>query len=126
MTKRVVVLGGGFAGSFIAKQLIKHTDLFDLTLVDNKEFFEHTPAVTREIVSYAVNDGNVEKEVPSTVLEHSTYLYPKGKLIVGEVADVSTYEVTINVIKRGLVGNEIGNVMEQTILPYDYLCVSKA
>lgn len=124
MAKRVVVVGGGFAGSFIAKQLAKHSDLFDLTLVDIKEFFEHIPAVTREIVSYAVNDGNMESEIPATVLEHNTYLYPKGKLVVGEVIDVSTSEVTVNVTKKGLVGNDIANVIEAATIPYDYLCVS--
>jgi NADH dehydrogenase FAD-containing subunit len=124
MAKRVVVVGGGFAGSFIAKQLVKHSDLVDVTLIDTKEFFEHIPAVMREIVTYAVNDGKEDNEVPSTVLEHSAYLHPKGRLIVGEVVDVSTYDVTVNVIKNGLVGNDIGNVVEACSVPYDYLCVS--
>lgn len=126
MAKRVVVVGGGFAGSFIAKQLVKHTDLIDLTLIDIKEYFEHTPAVVREIVSYAVNDGSLDIDVPSTVLEHSSYLHPKGKLIVGEVVDVSIYDVTVNVTKSGLVNNEITSVVETCTVEYDFLCVSKS
>lgn len=124
MAKRVVVVGGGFAGSFIAKQLAKHTDLIDLTLIDTKEFFEHSPAVLREIVTYAINDGNVENEVPSTVLEHNAYLHPKGKLVVGEVVDVTMYDVTVNVTKSGLVNNEIANVVESCTIEFDFLCVS--
>eukprot|EP00026_Physarum_polycephalum_P000336 Phypoly_transcript_00336.p1 GENE.Phypoly_transcript_00336~~Phypoly_transcript_00336.p1 ORF type:complete len:1616 (-),score=256.83 Phypoly_transcript_00336:128-4975(-) len=123
MAKRVVVVGGGFAGSFIAKQLVKHTDLIDLTLIDTKEFFEHTPSVLREIVTYAVNDGNVESESPSTVLEHSAYLHPKGRLIVGEVVDVSNYDVTVNVIKNVSVGSETSSVVEACSVDYDFLCI---
>jgi hypothetical protein len=50
MSKRVVVVGGGIAGTFIAKQLTRHhadpTTTIDLTLIDTKEYFEHTPGVT--------------------------------------------------------------------------------
>ena len=124
MAKRVVVLGGGFAGSFIAKQLVKHTDLVDLTLIDTKEFFEHTPAVLREMVTYAINDGNVDNDIPSTVMEHSAYLFPKGKLIVGEVVDVSTSDVTVNVIKSSVINNETASAVEPCSVEYDFLCVS--
>lgn len=45
--KKVVIIGGGFAGSTIAKAL---ENKFDVTLVDTKDFFEFTPGILRTIV----------------------------------------------------------------------------
>jgi len=45
--KKVVVIGGGFAGSFITKRL---ENRFDVTLIDNKEYFEFTPGVLRTLI----------------------------------------------------------------------------
>src|SRR3989338_3859026 len=47
MKKRVVIVGGGFAGSTIARKL--ENDL-DVTLIDAKDYFEFTPSVLRTIV----------------------------------------------------------------------------
>jgi len=45
--KKVVILGGGFAGSIIAKQLEKE---FDTILIDTKPYFEYTPGILRTII----------------------------------------------------------------------------
>ena len=75
--KKVIVIGGGFAGSHIAKELQNE---FDVTLIDSKDYFEFTPSILRSIVK------------PSHVKEiqvlHAHYL-PKCKIIVGCVEEVS-------------------------------------
>lgn len=45
--KRVVIIGGGFAGTICAQKL---EDFFHVTLIDNKDYFEFTPSVLRTIV----------------------------------------------------------------------------
>ena len=47
MKKKVVIIGGGFAGSSIAKCLEKD---FEVVLIDSKGYFEFTPGVLRTIV----------------------------------------------------------------------------
>jgi apoptosis-inducing factor 2 len=45
--KRVVVIGGGFAGAFVAKNL---QNKFEVTLIDSKDYFEFTPSVIKVLV----------------------------------------------------------------------------
>src|SRR3989344_1608580 len=45
--KRVVVIGGGFAGALIARALQRD---FAVTLIDSKDYFEFTPGVLRCLV----------------------------------------------------------------------------
>lgn len=45
--RRVLVVGGGFSGVVVAKDL-KWS--FDVTIVDAKEFFEYTPGILRAFV----------------------------------------------------------------------------
>lgn len=45
--KRVVIVGGGFAGTYAAQHLEDH---FQVTILDNKDYFEFTPSVLRTIV----------------------------------------------------------------------------
>ncbi len=124
MAKRVVVVGGGFAGSLISKQLVKHPDLIDLTLIDTKDYFEHIPGVFREIL-YAGDDWahrNTDSEyIPSTIIEHSTYLFPRGKLIVGEVVEVSPKNVLVNITRKQ--GDSI-DCHEKVPIEFDFLVVS--
>jgi len=47
LKKRVVIVGGGYAGLFAAMQLER---LFDVTLIDLKEYFEFTPSRLRVLV----------------------------------------------------------------------------
>ncbi|MEK6891211.1 MAG: FAD-dependent oxidoreductase [Nanoarchaeota archaeon] len=45
--KKLVILGGGFAGAKIAKALEKK---FEVTLIDSKDYYEFTPGILRSIV----------------------------------------------------------------------------
>ena len=45
--KRIVIIGGGFAGSLIAKKL---ENKFKTILIDNKDYFEYTPGILKTIV----------------------------------------------------------------------------
>merc|ERR1719482_2120965 len=47
MPRRVLVIGGGFAGLCVARDLADH---FHVTLIDAKEFFEYTPGILRAYV----------------------------------------------------------------------------
>jgi len=46
--RRILVIGGGFAGFVVARHCRKH---FDVTVVDAKEYFEYTPGILRAFVS---------------------------------------------------------------------------
>ncbi len=46
--RRVLVVGGGFSGLLVARDLAKK---FNVTVVDAKEFFEYTPGII-EIFEY--------------------------------------------------------------------------
>ena len=45
--KKIVVIGGGFAGSYIARELQKD---FNVVLIDRKDYFEFTPGILRCLV----------------------------------------------------------------------------
>lgn len=45
--KRVVIVGGGFSGTYCAQYLEDH---FHVTIIDNKDYFEFTPSVLRTLV----------------------------------------------------------------------------
>ncbi len=46
--KRVVIVGGGFAGAYVARNLEKK---FDVVLIDTKDYFEFTPSILRTIIN---------------------------------------------------------------------------
>jgi len=52
--RRVLVIGGQFAGTFVARDLRHH---FHVTVVDAKEYFEYTPGVLRAFVKPAHLDS---------------------------------------------------------------------
>lgn len=95
--KRLVVIGGGFAGASIAKRL---QNTFDVTLIDSKDYFEFTPGVLRALV-----EPDHFKKIQ---VFHKNYL-PKATVIVGKVTDIDQRNVIIN---------------GKTRLPYDYLVIS--
>ncbi|XP_031112318.1 apoptosis-inducing factor homolog B-like isoform X1 [Ipomoea triloba] len=79
--KRVVVIGGGVAGSFIAKSLQFHGDL---TLIDPKEYFE---------IPYASLRGMMEPSfVERTLIHHKDYL-TNGRLVVSKAVNITNSEV---------------------------------
>src|SRR3989344_3467912 len=83
MKKKVVIIGGGFAGSDVAKKVEKEVDV---TLIDTKNYFEFTPGVLRTIV---------EPEHIKKIQDlHSDYL-KSAKIIVGKVNEVSKEYVLV-------------------------------
>lgn len=93
---RVVILGGGFAGTRAAKLLEND---FDVTLLDTKDYFEFTPGILR----VAVEPEYISKlQAP-----YSRYL-KKTRIVKGVVREVSKNFVNVR-------GNKI---------PFDYLIIS--
>lgn len=93
--KRVVIIGGGFAGSITAKRLEKD---FDVILIDTKDYFEFTPGILRTIVS----PSKTEK----IQVFHRVYLR-KAMFMKGTVDSIDR--------KTVFIGNKK--------LPYDYLVI---
>ena len=79
--KKVVVIGGGFAGSYTAKNLEKD---FEVTLVDTKDYFEFTPSILRTIVE--------PKQLRKIQVLHNHYL-SKAEIIKEEVKEITVKEV---------------------------------
>ncbi len=96
ISKRVVVIGGGFAGSTVARHLEKE---FEVTLIDTKNYFEFTPSILRTIVE----PGHIRK----IQRLHTSYLH-RTHVVIGEVSNVSHLFVKIGSKK----------------IPYDYLVIA--
>ncbi len=71
--KRVVVIGGGFAGSLAAKKL---ENWFKVVLIDSKDYFEYTPGILR-VITEPFRAGKLQ-------VKHKDYL-KKTKIIVRKV-----------------------------------------
>jgi len=100
----VVVLGGGFAGSNIAKQLDKDPRL-DVLLIDDKSYFEQTQGSLR-ILSEPSIDGSLKAAEQITV-PHERYL-KHGRFIKEAVKEVTPHRV----------------VLHNRTIVYDYLVVA--
>ncbi|MCD7447206.1 hypothetical protein HAX54_026325 [Datura stramonium] len=79
--KRVVVIGGGVAGSLIAKSL---QDEANVSLIDMKEYFEMPWAALRSMC-----DPSFAKRA---IFSHSEYL-PRANVITSAAADITDTEV---------------------------------
>lgn len=107
---RVVVVGGGFAGTTVARGL---QQFFQVTMVDTKEFFEFTPSVLRTIVE--------PERLQRIQVEHAEYL-DQTELVVGKVCslDRATKEVFIT---RNL-EQEVHHEGDHSLsIPYDTLVI---
>lgn len=82
--KKVVIIGGGFAGALAAKKLDNKN--FNVTLIDTKDYFEFTPSVLRTIVE--------PKHAKMIEVLHKDYL-KKARVILGEVIAVSKRDVLV-------------------------------
>jgi NADH dehydrogenase FAD-containing subunit len=87
--KRVVVVGGGFAGATICKQLDSNTN-FHVTLLDTKDYFEETPAVLRAFVN-----PNMVRLIQT---RHATYL-KNGTFILGKAVEITPTKVFYEEVK---------------------------
>ncbi len=91
--KKIIILGGGFAGAYCARNLEKK---FEVTLIDAKDYFEFTPAVLRTIVE--------PDHIHKIQVLHSQYLH-RASIIKEEVKSITPTAVRI----------------KSASLPYDYL-----
>ncbi|MDP4039613.1 MAG: FAD-dependent oxidoreductase [Candidatus Pacearchaeota archaeon] len=81
--KRVVVVGGGFAGSTVARKLEKY---FEVILIDTKNYFEFTPGILRTLVE--------PSHIKKIQVLHSHYL-KHSEIITGKVSEISKNMVLI-------------------------------
>ncbi|PIN89465.1 hypothetical protein COU60_03655 [Candidatus Pacearchaeota archaeon CG10_big_fil_rev_8_21_14_0_10_34_76] len=94
--KRLVIIGGGFTGSLVAKAL---ENRFQTTLIDTKDFFEFTPGILR----LAIEPEHIKKlQNP-----HRDYL-EKTKIIIDEVKYISKNSI----------------LLKNKKIPFDYLVIA--
>ncbi|MEK6886273.1 MAG: FAD-dependent oxidoreductase [Nanoarchaeota archaeon] len=74
--KKIIIIGGGFAGSYAAKKL---EDSFDVTLIDTKSYFEFTPGILRTIIE--------PKHLSKLQILHKNYL-KNTKIITVKVSKI--------------------------------------
>ena len=96
MIKRLIIIGGGFAGSMIAKRLQYS---FRVTLIDNKNYFEFTPGILKSIV-YPRMLKNIE-------VMHKDYL-KNVELVIGDVKKITEDKV----------------ILKDSNIEYDYLVIA--
>jgi len=75
--KKIVIIGGGFMGSTVAKKLKKK---FSVTLIDSKSFFEFTPSILKAIAN--------PKYKEKIQVKHKKYLKDTN-IIIGVVKKIS-------------------------------------
>ncbi|MBI5390187.1 FAD-dependent oxidoreductase [Candidatus Woesearchaeota archaeon] len=81
--KRIVIIGGGFAGSYAVRKL-QHAGA--VTLIDTKSYFEFTPSVLRTIADIS----HLEK----IQVSHTTYLQ-HAEFVQGAVTRITNKDVAI-------------------------------
>ena len=86
--KKVVIIGGGFAGSKAARKL---QNKCNVTLIDTEDFFEYTPGILRVLV-----EPNHYKKIN---INHGDYLN-KTKVIVGIVSRITDKKIFLSDGKR--------------------------
>ncbi|MCR4327285.1 MAG: FAD-dependent oxidoreductase [Nanoarchaeota archaeon] len=79
--KKVIIIGGGFTGSNVAKRLEKK---FEVTLIDTKSYFEFTPSILKTIT-----DPKLFEKIK---VFHNDFL-KNSKVIVGKVKKISKNSV---------------------------------
>lgn len=94
--KKVVVIGGGFAGSLIAKKIQEN---FETTLIDTKDYFEFTPSILRSIVD--------PHHLQTIQIDHKK-AHTKTSFIKGKVTSFDTKHVYLGKKK----------------IPFDYLVIA--
>ncbi len=98
--KKVIVVGGGFAGAYIARQL-QHE--FLVTLIDTKNYFEFTPSILRTITE--------PDHMSKIEVLHTSYL-TQASFIHGEVTKISNNKVFL------------GSKVRSKRIPFDYLVLA--
>lgn len=75
--KRVLIIGGGFCGQSVASTLDK-MPRFHVTLVDNKDYWEYTPAIVKMIV---------DPQASHVRVPHQNYVR-NGTVLIGNVDEI--------------------------------------
>lgn len=94
--KKIIIIGGGFAGAYCARTLEKD---FDVTLIDTKNYFEFTPSVLRTLVE--------PEHAAKIEVCHQAYLL-NASVLWDEALSITTGSVKT----------------KSKILPYDYLIIA--
>ncbi len=81
--KKVVIIGGGFCGAYCAQQLEND---FEVTLIDNKDYFEFTPGILRTLVH--------PEHACKIQATHDNYL-KKTKIVLGNTTKITRQTVFI-------------------------------
>ena len=93
--QHVVIVGGGFAGTELARRLKRHDDRFRVTLVSEQNYTTFSPMLP-EVVSTSV--------LPGQVIAPLREMLPRGQdFVMGQVADVDTESKRI-VLEPGACG----------------------
>jgi len=82
--KKIVIIGGGFAGSYCARRLENN---FEVTLIDREDYFEFTPSIIRALVE--------PEHISKITVLHQEYL-KKVKIVKGEAEEISPKMVMAN------------------------------
>ncbi|XP_059431137.1 uncharacterized protein LOC132164619 [Corylus avellana] len=96
-SRRLVIIGGGVAGSFLAKSFQFQADV---TLIDPKEYFEIPWASMRAMV-----DPSIAKR---SVINHRDY-FTNGQLVISSAVNVTETEVM---------------TADGQLIPYDFLVIA--
>ncbi len=94
--KHLIIIGGGFAGAYLAKELEQE---FDVTLFDTKDYFEFTPSVLRTLVE--------PEHIKKIEVLHSSYL-KRATIIREAVERVTPTEIIVG----------------KKCYPFDYLVIA--
>ena len=94
--KKVVIIGGGFAGALAARKL---EDSFAVTLIDAKDYFEFTPSILRTLIE----PGHYKK----IEVLHRRYLHQAQ--VVDEIVESFDSQAVVTKTKK---------------YPYDYLIIA--
>jgi len=94
--KHLIIIGGGFAGAYLAKELEQE---FDVTLFDTKDYFEFTPSVLRTLVE--------PEHIKKIEVLHSSYL-KRATIIREAVSRVTPTEI----------------IAGKKCYPFDYLVIA--
>ncbi|HEV2339368.1 MAG TPA: FAD-dependent oxidoreductase, partial [Patescibacteria group bacterium] len=102
--KHVVVLGGGFAGVAALRELVqKKIDDFDITLIDRNEYHLFTPSLYEVATS--------EEPQKNVAIPFSELFGRKIHFVKGTVKQINVKE-------------QLVILLDETILPYDYLLIT--
>uniref|UniRef100_A0A7S2EUM4 FAD/NAD(P)-binding domain-containing protein n=1 Tax=Ditylum brightwellii TaxID=49249 RepID=A0A7S2EUM4_9STRA len=126
--KKVVVIGGSFAGLSAIHKLNHYSDELEVTLVDCRDWFEYIPGILRAFVDASYASNIVRKRSTTTTTE--SFVQGIAKQIERNNIIVSPtigYNGNIHGSRRRTKAKENGsdgNEPETITLPYDYLVVA--